>query len=131
MASTKPAITVYRGFPGSGNYIWSPFVTKLETRLRFAGLSYRTEVGSKFKAPRGKLPYMSISKPNSTPVTLSDTSLIISNFIEEGLFEDLNAKLSPADKAHDLAIRSLLEDKLCFYQVRVFLPRHVSQTHRL
>jgi hypothetical protein len=74
---------------------------------------------------------MSISKPNSTPVTLSDTSLIIANFTDEGLFEDLNAKLSPADKAHDLAIRSLLEDKLSFYQVRVFLTHHVTLAHRL
>lgn len=30
--------------------------------------------------------------------------------------EDLNAKLSPTEKALDLAIRALLEDKLCFYQ---------------
>jgi hypothetical protein len=120
MASSQHSLIVYRGFPGSGIYVWSPFVTKLETRLRFAGLSYRTEVGSKSQAPRDKLPYISISKANSAPVTLSDTTLIVANFVEDGLVEDLNAKLSPADKAHDLAIRALLEDKLYFYQVSMF-----------
>lgn len=35
----QPPLTVYRGF------VWSPFVTKLETRLRFGGLAYKTEQG--------------------------------------------------------------------------------------
>lgn len=127
MASTQPSLVVYRGFPGSGIYIWSPFVTKLEARLRFAGLSYRTEVGSKSQSPRDKLPYISISQPNSTPIKLSDSTLIVAKFIQDGLLDDLNAKLSPADKAHDLAIRALLEDKLCFYQVSVLWPSDVIQ----
>ena len=117
MASSESSLIVYRGFPGSGIYVWSPFVTKLEARLRFAGLSYRTEIGSKFQSPRDKLPYISISRADSAPVILSDTALIVASFIDSGLLEDLNAKVSPAEKAHDLAIRALLEDKLYFYQV--------------
>lgn len=118
MASQQASLIVYRGFPGSGIYVWSPFVTKLEAHLRFAGLSYRTEVGSKFQAPRGKLPYISISKDDSAPITLSDSTLITAKLVDDGLLEDLNSKLSPANKAHDLAIRALLEDKMYFYQVR-------------
>lgn len=93
-------------------------MTKLEAHLRFGGLSYRTEVGSKFQAPRDKLPYISISTDNSAPITLSDSTLIAARLAEDGLLKDLNAKLSPANKAHDLAIRALLEDKLYFYQVK-------------
>jgi hypothetical protein len=115
----RRTLTVYRGFPGTGIYVWSPFVTKLEARLRFARVSYRTEVGSKAQAPRGKLPYLSIEEEDSAPHTLSDTTLIVRKLAEDGLIEDLNAKLSPADKAHDLAIQALLEDKLYFYQVSI------------
>ena len=60
--SHKPpsSITLYRGFPDSGQYTWSPFVTKLETRFRFAGINYRVEAGSPLKAPRGKIPYIAV-----------------------------------------------------------------------
>ena len=117
-ATTKPSITLYRGFPGTGTYTWSPFVTKLETRLRFAGLSYRTEGGSPTKAPRGKIPYMAISYPSSsTPTMTSDSSVISAQLVAEGYAKDLNAGLSPAEKTQDVALRALLEDKLYFYQL--------------
>lgn len=124
----QPNITIFRGFQGSGAYVWSPFVTKLEARLRFAGLSYRTEAGSPLKAPRGKIPYISISKTELasqipvTPTILADSTLIVAKFVEDGVLDDLNAKLSSTDKAHDLALRALLEEKLYFYQVGVPLP---------
>lgn len=112
-------ITVYRGFPATANYVWSPFVTKLEARLRFAGLSYDLEQGSLLKAPRGKIPYMSIatSKDNSEPEFLSDTQLISDQLTENGILPDLNEHLSPAEKTMDQALRALLEDKLYFYNV--------------
>lgn len=119
----QPNITLYRGTPGPGAYVWSPFATKLEARLRFGGLSYRIENGSPLKAPRGKIPYVELSKaesgsqPPAAPTTLGDSTLIIKSFIQDGLLSDLNAKLSPTEKAQDLAIRALLEDKLYFYQV--------------
>ena len=77
------------------------------------------------KAPRGKIPYVSMTKtePGSQtpgpPTTIADSTLIVDKLVEDGVLEDLNAKLSPAEKAHDLAIRALLEDKLYFYQVGV------------
>lgn len=112
-------LALYRGFQGSPNYVWSPFVTKLEARLRFGGLSYYTEVGSPFSGPRGKIPYIVMSKPDSTepPKTLGDTTLITAKLVEDGVMEDLNAGLDPAEKAQDLALRALLEEKLYWYQV--------------
>ncbi len=122
---SQPLITLYRGFQGSGAYVWSPFVTKLEARLRFAGVSYRNEAGSPLKAPRGKIPYVEISRTDSggqaptTSTILPDSTLIVGKLEEDGLLDDLNAKLSPTEEAHDLAIRALLEEKLYFYQVGV------------
>lgn len=63
------------------------------------------------------LPYVSISRESSDPIVLSDTTLIVANFIDDSLLEDLNTTLSPANKAYDLAIRALVEDQLYFYQV--------------
>lgn len=114
----QPSLTLYRGFPISAAYVWSPFVTKLETRLRFGGLSYKTEQGSPPKGPRGKIPYLAISKNGSSdPETVSDTALISQKLVADGLAEDLNGNLTAVEKAQDLALRALLEDKLYFYQV--------------
>ena len=116
-SQTQPEITLYRGFPIEQGYVWSPFVNKLEARLRFAGISYKLDVGSPMKAPRGKIPYLGVSKPNYPLKTLSDTSIISAWLTEEGLAEDLNAEMAPAEKARDLAFRALLEDKLYYYMV--------------
>lgn len=114
---TQPSLTLYRGFPSSAAYVWSPFVTKLETRLRFGGLTYKTEQGAPPKGPRGKIPYLAISKnADSAPETVSDTALISEKLVADGLAEDLNGKLTAVEKAQDLALRALLEDKLYFYQ---------------
>lgn len=117
-SDSKLRFTLFRGFPGTGHYTWSPFVTKLEARMRFAGISYRTESGSPTTAPRGKIPYLSIeSDDNQPPQTISDSTLIIKGFVENGIVEDLHAQLNPAEKAQDLALRALLEDRLYFLQV--------------
>lgn len=117
-------ITVYRGFPTTPKYVWSPFVTKLEARLRFASVSYELEQGSTLKAPRGKIPYISIatSKNTSQPEFLSDTQLISDQLTENGILPDLNEHLSPTEKTTDQALRALLEDKLYFYNVYPLPP---------
>lgn len=106
-------LTVYRGFVGRSCYAWSPFVNKLETRLRLAGVKYDTEPGSLSTAPRGKVPYISIE---GSPELLGDSTLITRRFVEQGFLPDLNAGLTPVQRAQDLALRSLFEDKLYFYQ---------------
>lgn len=115
---SSPSFTLFRGFPPKPAYCWSPFSCKLEVRLRFARLAYKNDQGAPPKGPRGKIPYLSISKNNnSTHETLSDTSLISEKLAADGLAEDLNGKLTAVEKAHDMAIRALLEDKLYWYQV--------------
>ncbi len=52
-------------------------------------------------------------------MVLADSTLIVENLVEDGILDDLNATLSPTEKAYDLALRALLEEKLYFYQVGV------------
>ena len=123
-------LIVYRGWLDRGKHVWSPFVIKLEARLRFAGVSYRTEAGSTRKAPNGKIPYVecrglelgatpsgSLDLDDSRPVFLGDSTLIIKHLVEWGILPNINVKLTPIVKAQDLAIRALLEEKLYFYHV--------------
>ncbi|KAL8956154.1 MAG: hypothetical protein Q9193_006241, partial [Seirophora villosa] len=114
---SSPSLTLFRGFPGKPAYVWSPFTTKLEARLRFAGLTYKPDQGAPLKGPRGKIPYLHVVRENNgDPEHLSDTHLISEKLVADGLADDLNGKLTPTEKAQDLAIRALLEDKLYFYQ---------------
>ncbi|KAL1873157.1 hypothetical protein Daus18300_003976 [Diaporthe australafricana] len=109
-------LKVYRGLADKAKYVWSPFVIKLEARLRFAGVPYAAGAGSPKTAPRGKIPYIEYQPPNGHGlVQLGDSSLIAKHFVAEGVLPDLNGKLSPEDRARDLATRALLEEKLCFY----------------
>ncbi|TGJ85031.1 hypothetical protein E0Z10_g3743 [Xylaria hypoxylon] len=117
-SSNNPqTITVFRGFKDYGNFVWSPFVTKLEARLRFAGVPYTVGVGSPRSGPKGKIPYVEISPSSSEakPETLADSALITKALCENGTLPDLHARLSKAERAHDLALRALLEEKLTPY----------------
>ncbi|CAI6090091.1 hypothetical protein V2G26_006427 [Clonostachys chloroleuca] len=108
------SLTLFRGSPATNTYVWSPFVTKLEARLRFEDVSYKLAVGSPKSAPRGKIPYIQLGGDEK----LGDSTLIIKQLVANDLLSDLNAKLSPTERAQDLAIRALLEEKLYFYTVR-------------
>jgi len=117
---SQPDITLYTGFPETTNYVWSPYVTKVEARLRFAGLPYRHEAGSMSKAPRGKIPYVGLSSrdhDDDGEILLADSTLIINRLVQDGKLEDLNGALPPSDQVHDMAVRALMEDKLYFYNV--------------
>ncbi|KAI5468050.1 hypothetical protein BGZ63DRAFT_419693 [Mariannaea sp. PMI_226] len=114
-SKTSPQLTIYRGPGGSpGRFVWSPFAVKLETRLRFDGVPYKVDTGSPRTAPRGKIPYIETSSGSR----LGDSTLIIGRLIADGIASDLNGRLSPVQRAHDLAIRALLEDKVYFYNAR-------------
>lgn len=78
-------------------------------------------------APRGKVPYISIpaeilyedgSHP-APPVVMGDSTMITKTFIEKGLTNDFNAKLSGSQKLQDMGLIALLEDKLYWYNVCV------------
>jgi len=110
-------ITLYRGWKESSVYVWSPFVTKLELHLRLAGLKYKTLAGDPRNAPTGKIPYITITSSSST-LQLGDSSLIAQHLISNGHMQDLNAHLDAKDKAMDLAMQALFEDRLYFFNMR-------------
>lgn len=116
------SITVFRGSPPNNAYVWSPFVTKLEARLRFDGVNYRSASGSPKTAPRGKIPYIEVRNSrdgdSGRPQAMSDSTLIAHSLVANGVLHDLNAALTPARRAHDLAVRALLEDRAYFYGTR-------------
>ncbi|KAH8685219.1 hypothetical protein BGZ61DRAFT_479978 [Ilyonectria robusta] len=116
MASTDPTpLTVYRGSAKTGVYVWSPFVIKLEARLRFDGIPYKVGQGSPMSAPRGKIPYIELGAAGEQ---LGDSAFIIRRLVDEGVVADLNAGVPPVQRARDLAIRALVEDKVYFYATR-------------
>ncbi|KAI0518028.1 hypothetical protein F5B22DRAFT_88498 [Xylaria bambusicola] len=116
MSSPQTTITIFRGFKDANAFVWSPYVTKLEARLRFAGVSYKTDVGSPRNGPKGKIPYVELSSPgSSTPEILADSTLIVDALCDRGTLRDLQARLSKVERAHDLALRALLEEKLSAY----------------
>lgn len=115
----KPTLTLFRGWKDPGRYVWSPFVIKLEARLRFAGIKYAVDVGSPRTAPKGKVPYVEFgSGDDDSKQQIGDSGLIIKTLVQQGTLPDLNAALSGPERARDLALRALLEDKLYFYHVR-------------
>jgi hypothetical protein len=109
----KAELKLYRGWKDPGRFVWSPFVTKIELRLRVAEVKYHTEVGSVREAPKGKIPYIEFAEKDK----LGDSTLIIKRLVKEGYVDDLNEFLSYEQNAYDLALRALLEDKLYFYHV--------------
>ncbi|KAI0014484.1 hypothetical protein F4779DRAFT_13822 [Xylariaceae sp. FL0662B] len=127
-ARNKPDIIVFRGWKDTGKYVWSPYVTKLEARLRFAGLKYTTEAGSLRMAPQGKIPYVECRglSPMPTPIVhqqspesgvlLGDSTLIAKALTEWGILPDLNGALDPVKRSHDMGLVALLENKLYFYE---------------
>ncbi|KAK4220663.1 hypothetical protein QBC38DRAFT_493739 [Podospora fimiseda] len=115
MSPQIPKFTIHRGLPPTPNYVWSVFVNKLELRFRLDKIPYTLGSGTPRQAPRGKIPY--ISTDNSSDL-LGDTTLITQHYIKLNILTDLNSSLTPSQKTQDLAIRSLLEDKLSFYLAR-------------
>lgn len=116
--SKHPQLILYRGWLDRGLYVWSPFVTKVELRLRIANAPYNVAAGSTRSAPKGKIPYIDLVETEQTaPHQIGDSTLIIKELVGRGLVQDLNAKLSPEEKIKDDGIRAILEDKLYFYNV--------------
>ncbi|KAJ9656426.1 hypothetical protein H2201_008546 [Coniosporium apollinis] len=114
-------ITLFRGWSDKDCYVWSPFVTKLELRLRLSNVSYQTAAGSMRTAPTGKIPYVDVreeEQPTSTTSAIGDSAMIAQYLAGRGLIHDLDANLGASSKAQDLAIRALVEDRLYFFNMR-------------
>lgn len=99
-------ITLYAFGPMWGLPDPSPFVIKTATQLKMAGLDYRTAPGDRDKAPKGKLPFI-----DDDGETIAD-SVHIRDHILQKHGVDLDAGLSPLQRAQAWTIERMLEDHL-------------------
>ena len=84
----------------------SPFVLKLETYLRLAGLEYKTtELSDPRKAPKGKLPFI-----KDGDQTIADSSLCIT-YLKEKYGDPLGKGVSAKQHAIGHAVKTMLEER--------------------
>lgn len=87
----------------------SPFCMKLECWLRMAKIPFEVRPADMPKAPKGKIPYVEL--PDGT--RMGDSQLIIERLSREhGV--DLDASLTPAQRATARAVRRMLEEATYF-----------------
>ena len=136
MAQEFNRLTIFAGKHDAGAYNWSPFVNKLQARLRFEGVSHDVAASTLSKAPMGKIPFVGLPR---TPAVdggdpfdlMGDTAFIIKHLVGTGVLKDLNRDLEPAEAALDLGVRSILEDKLYFIQACIARNPHTFPCHVL
>jgi hypothetical protein len=124
-AEVKPLLTLYSYDRDDKKYGQTMFVNKLHFHFRYAGIPYEASSGSRGQAPKSKMPYV---KFNETGEFMGDSALITQKLIAMGKLEDVNAHLSPQERAQDYCLRSMIEDKIYFHVVSLatILHRTVS-----
>jgi len=84
----------------------SPFVLKLETYLRLAGIEYKTtEESDPRKAPKGKMPFI-----KDGDKTVADSSIIIT-YLKDKYGDPLGKGLSAEQRAIGHAVKTMLEER--------------------
>ncbi|KAK4442473.1 failed axon connections-like protein [Podospora aff. communis PSN243] len=109
--NSKPHLIVYSLDQEHSTYSMSMFLTKLHLRLRHAGIPYQNALGSRYAAPKKKIPYVQFTE---TGEVMGDSALIVEKLIKEGKLEDLNGGLSPEQKAVDYCLRVMIEDRVYY-----------------
>ncbi|ODS02017.1 glutathione S-transferase [Methyloceanibacter superfactus] len=97
-------ITLYAFGEAFGLPDMSPFVTKVETLLKMAGLDYRVQTGGFNKAPKGKLPYI-----EDDGEVIAD-STFIREHLEKKYGIDFDRGLDAEQRAVAWAFEKMLED---------------------
>jgi glutathione S-transferase len=110
-------ITLYGFGPGFGLPEISPYVTKTEVQLKMAGLDYRKARARPDQSPKGQLPFI-----DDDGELVSDSTFIRAH-IEGRYGVDLDAGLSPAERAQAWAIERMIENHLgwCMIHARWLL----------
>ena len=111
---TQPLLNLYTFDKNTKRYSVSPFATKLRFALRHAGIPYEDHVGNFRDPPKKKIPYVKFLESGEF---MGDTALIIQRLTQEGKMRDTRAALSPEQKAMDLCLRTIVEDRMYFLSV--------------
>ncbi len=99
-------ITLYRFGPYFGLPDGSPFCVKADVLLKMSGLPYDTQTFDVRKAPKGKLPFI-----DDAGQKIADSTFIRWH-LESAHGINLDAALSPAERATAWAFEKLCEDHL-------------------
>lgn len=110
-------IILYGLGPGFGLPEISPYVTKTEIHLKMAGLEYRKAKGRADASPKGQLPFI-----EDDGELVADSTFVRAH-IEHVHGADLDAGLSPAERAHAWALERMIENHLgwCMIHARWIL----------
>jgi glutathione S-transferase len=100
-------VHVYGFGPSFGLPDASPFVVKVLTYLRLAGIDHKLLAGDARKAPKGKLPYI-----EDGGRAIADSSFIVEHLRKS--YRDLDVGLSVRDRALATAVQSMMEEHFYF-----------------
>ena len=116
-------ITLYGIGPGFGLPEISPYVTKTEVQLKMAGLEYRKARGRQDQSPKGQLPFI-----DDGGELISD-STFVRGHIETRYGVDLDAGLTPAERAQAWAVERMIENHLgwCMVHARWLLKENFDK----
>lgn len=106
-------LVVYGSRPAWGTPDFSPFVIKLETWLRFAGIPYQRRNGNPMQAPKGKIPYIEIDGGK-----MGDSQLILEELTRRHNIL-LDQGMSTVEAATARAVRRMLEEGMYFATLRM------------
>lgn len=119
-SSPSESIILYGFYKPENKPSASGFCQKLETYFRAVGYTSYTHTATwPNNAPKGKLPYISITPSSSSPddkdlsksiTILPDSTFIIKHLIESGITPDPDAILTPLQKADSRAYQAQLEE---------------------
>jgi len=99
-------ITVFGAGPAFGLPEGSPYVTKTLVQLQMAGLAYRRDLARPDDSPKGQIPFIQDAED------IVADSTFIRGHIEARYGIDLDAGLSPAQRAQAWAIERMVENQL-------------------
>ncbi|TFK57691.1 hypothetical protein OE88DRAFT_1671850 [Heliocybe sulcata] len=99
---------ILHGVPKQGPNVPSSsgFCQKLESYLRANSIPYEDAAAYPFQAPKGKVPFVTLADGEKMP----DSHFIIRHLKATGLSKDLDAGLTPAQKADSRAWQAWLEE---------------------
>jgi glutathione S-transferase len=99
-------IKLFSGGPAFALPEMSPYVTKTEVQLKMAKIAYEKAPADLPTSPKHKMPYI-----HDDGVVVSDSTFIRAH-VEQKYGVDLDAGLSPEERATSWAIERLIEDHL-------------------
>lgn len=89
----------------------SPFVMKTQVQLKMSGQAYRSQIGGRDDAPKGKLPYI-----DDGGVVVAD-SVFIRDYLEKAYGVDFDDGLDTDQRALAWVVERMIEDHLYWIMV--------------